>query len=1188
MQGKFEEAYAQLNAAQRLAVDTIEGPVLVIAGPGTGKTQLLTTRIANILTKTDVRAANILCLTFTESGAQTMRERLVNFIGQAAYDVTISTYHAFGSDLIRRFPDYFAELADTEPVDDLGADSILREIVGALPYSNPLKFSDNYLNDIRGLISDAKRALLTPEDLHAIAKQNLTFIAKASPIARECLASVARIDKKSATAFAELFSKLSANGAAPVSSSELLPRGKAAAEPKVSADNLPAALRLSSSEETGAAPLASLFIKSLAEALQAFDETGKTTAITTWKNAWLAKDEQGHFIVDGEKANRKLQAAADIYAKYLNELRTRKLFDYDDMILHAVRALETHADLRYSLQEQYLYVLLDEFQDTNGAQLRLVELLTDSPVHEGRPNVLAVGDDDQAIYAFQGADYSHMLQFQRMYRDVLLVPLTVNYRSHAAILHVARGIAEQIEERLHHHFPAIEKTLTAGNAKLPAKSIIERREAKSDVAQFSWVAKKIRALLDSGVPASEIAVLAPQHKYLEPCVAFLQQEQIPVRYEKRENVLDDAGVNQLLSMSRLVLALARGEHAAANHLWSEVLSFSFWHVPTSVIWELSWQASDARGNWTDLLLKRPALQPIALFFVRLSFLAGSEPLETMLDYLVGVQALDPEEPGSEPFTSPFYEHYFGSNANATSPSAAALSSEELKRSAAGRLTGETTGSTGALPRGNGSEGESAAVLGARNTNFWDLLTNLIVLRSRLREHRANSNEPFKLADFINFVEAHRAADIKILNTSPYQEASESVQMLTAFKAKGQEYAAVFVLGVNDEAWGSKARGQSSRLSIPPNLQFIRYAGATNDERLRLFYVAVTRAKTQLYLVNYTYNYAGKGLSRLKYLNETADKDGVVTSPLLPGSQQTVLPAEEGSATPSTELTAYWQQRHEQARSQADLRALLGSRLERFQLSATHICDFIDIIHCGPEPFFLKTILRFPQAPAPEMQYGNAMHETLEWLHHANKREGAVPSPAATLATFERLLRAKQLEPKQTELLLARGQAALPVYLQQRAHTISPSDQSEYNFRTEGVFAGPAHLGGKIDKLIINKTDKTITIVDYKTGRAHHRWQRDSKLHKYELQLYFYKLLVEGSHTFAGYRVTDAYLEFVEPDEHGNITELHVQFTDEKMAHLTKLIAAVWQRVQTLDLPNVSDYSKDMSGLEAFEQYLITA
>ncbi len=798
-----------------------------------------------------------------------------------------------------------------------------------------------------------------------------------------------------------------------------------------------------------------------------------------------------------------------------------------------------------------MYILLDEFQDTNAAQIKLVELLTNSPVNEGRANVLAVGDDDQAIYAFQGANYSHMLQFKAMYQDVLVVPLTKNYRSHAGILHVARGIAEQIEERLHHHFPAIEKTLTAENDKLPGQATVERHEAKSDVAQFAWVARKIRALLDGGLPAHEIAVLAPQHKHLEPLVAFLQQENVPVRYEKRENVLDDPAINQLLRMAELCLALKRRQHTAANSLWAEVLSFDFWELPTSLIWELSLQASDARQDWSEVLLERAELKPIVLFFVRLSMLAASETIETMLDYLVGVQLLDLGEPGFEAFTSPFYAFYFG-------------------QAAAGH---EQRNVAGLLPAAN------------TENNFWNLLTHLIVLRARLHDYKADETEPVKLADFIAFAEAHRAAGIKIVSTSPYQDAAEAVQLLTAFKAKGQEYSAVFVLAVNDEAWGSKAQSRGSHISIPANLQFIRYAGATDDERLRLFYVAITRAKLQLYLVNYTHNYAGKAMSRLKYLSETSE-DGVVQSPLLPRGARTVLPTPDHHALPSTELAAYWQQRHSSAQAADGLAAALAARLERFQLSATHLGDFTDIVHCGPESFFLKSILRFPQAARPEAQFGSAMHETLEWIHLHNKREERLPDEKAVLQAFAQKLAAKRLSEQQTALLLARGQESLHAYLAQRSASIAASNQSEYNFRNEGVLVGAAHVGGKIDKLIIDKSAKTIGIVDYKTGQAQSRWSRDVKLHKYEQQLYFYKLLVEGSHTFAGYRVVDAYLEFVEPDEQGKIVELHMQFNDEKMRALTQLIQSVWQCIKMLDLPDVSGYSADLTGIEAFERSLI--
>jgi len=231
-------------------------------------------------------------------------------------------------------------------------------------------------------------------------------------------------------------------------------------------------------------------------------------------------------------------------------------------------------------------------------------------------------------------------------------------------------------------------------------------------------------------------------------------------------------------------------------------------------------------------------------------------------------------------------------------------------------------------------------------------------------------------------------------------------------------------------------------------------------------------------------------------------------------------------------------------------------------------------------------LRFPQAPSLEVQFGNAIHETLEWIHSVVKRKGELPSEKQALLTFEQRLRAKRL-PEQQAVLLGRGVDALRAYLAQRQHTIQPTAHSEFNFRGEGVFVDDAHLGGKIDKLIIDPEAKTITIVDYKTGRAHNRWTREVKLYKYEKQLYFYKLLVEGSHTFAGYTVADAYLEFVEPDEQGMITELHIQFDEAKMEGLKQLIRTIWRRVKVLDLPDISEYSADLRGIEAFEASLLS-
>jgi DNA helicase-2/ATP-dependent DNA helicase PcrA len=200
MPSTFEIAYNQLNNAQKDAVDQIDGPVLVIAGPGTGKTQLLSVRIANILARTDTLPENILCLTFTDSAAATMRERLTNIIGQASYGITVSTYHAFGSDVMRRNPDYFIAESDMQSTDDLAIDSAFRDVIEQLPYSNPLK-PDVFLRDIKELISDAKRALMTPDDLRTMAEHNELFYRQMQTLLKPLTVQLSRVSKSSVQSF---------------------------------------------------------------------------------------------------------------------------------------------------------------------------------------------------------------------------------------------------------------------------------------------------------------------------------------------------------------------------------------------------------------------------------------------------------------------------------------------------------------------------------------------------------------------------------------------------------------------------------------------------------------------------------------------------------------------------------------------------------------------------------------------------------------------------------------------------------------------------------------------------------------------------------------------------------------------------------------------------------------------------
>lgn len=1117
----FQQALSRLNNRQRDAVEQTDGPLLVIAGPGTGKTQLLSARVAYILQQTDTLPQNILCLTFTESGAQNMRERLTRFIGQAAYDVTIGTYHAFGGDLIGRFPQYFGDHRAQQPVDGLGQREIIETIVGRLLFGNPLKSTQYNLHDLLSTLSEVKRGLLSEDDLRSIAADNLQFLADANTEIRQIFADFKTMPRKYETAV-PFFKNL---------------QGYLA-----SRDQTDYTLG------TSIKPLAHSIRYELDQALAEAADTSSTKPLTAWKNQWLEKDEDNNFILAGQRDSLRIAALADVFRDYTAELAERGLYDFDDMILRSIRALEQHNDLRYTLQEQYQYIMLDEFQDTNAAQLKLIKLLTNNPVNEGRPNVMAVGDDDQAIYAFQGAEVSNMLEFAQMYNGTRVINLTDNYRSHPEILHVAHEVAAQIGTRLENSFQDMSKLLTAADHDIPPEAHIDRHEFQADVGQYDWIAKQAAQLIKSGVPAHEIAVLAPRHKQLEPLVPYLNRLEIPVRYEKRENILEAPVVQQLLTMSRLALALQDGRDAEAEALWPEVLSYNFWQLPTSAIWELSWRVrADETLGWSQAVLADERFRLPGLLLLTLAKQAGNQSLEVSLDQLIGNAPLTTGEDATDAeISSPLKQFYMGQAARSEGPDL-----------------------------------------------FYQTLSHLTCLRERLREHqRSNGDEPLRLADMLRLVALYEAAGERMLNTSPYNQHAEAVQLMTVFKAKGLEFQHVFLPSVQDDVWGNASRSQSNHLKLPANLQAIRPAGTTEDERLRIFFVAVTRAKLGLHLTSYLQTYSGKSTKRLKYLNEVQQgTDGQSFKTLiLPAERQDVRRIEHETPELST-LELNWRQHHVAGLRDSSLAALLQQRLERFQLSPTQLCSYTDLIYGGPENFFFDYLLCFPHAPHTEAEYGTAVHESLQWLHQQTEAHGALPSPEALAAYFEERLKRRHLLPAPHAAYLLRGRQALMQYIAERGGLYQPASlqlKSEYSFRNENVRLGEAWLTGKIDLMEIDHSARRITVVDYKTGGHYDRWKADPKLHKFKRQLICYKLLIENSRSFKGYHVDTGRLEFVEPDENGKIHSLELQFDATETEATRQLIAAIWQQVHNLEFPDTSAYDQTLSGIKAFEAALMNS
>ncbi|MDR1082291.1 MAG: ATP-dependent helicase, partial [Coriobacteriales bacterium] len=469
MTATIKHELAKLNVEQRRAVETIDGAVLVVAGPGTGKTQLLSLRAANILMNRDVTAGNILCLTFTEAGAAAMTKRLSSLIGRDAYGVHISTFHSFATSLRDRYPSYFDRGALDHVISALQAKRLINTLLHELPVTDPLYQNQQdgifgNLGDVQSLISTIKRAGLAPEKFRAIIEQNLRFFE-----------------------FAERNTPLLEQINTPLSGSRDSKREFLDALREQTTEwtaSLPSELTQRVTEVPGIyVPYATHFVYALAEHELYDEETGKTTGYQNLRSRFFKKDKGGRFVFGDREVCEKLRSALGVFEAYQARLKRDACYDFDDMISDAIEAIEHSPELKFALQNQYRYLMVDEFQDTNGAQMRILDLLTDN---SRQPNILAVGDDDQAIMRFQGASVEFINQFEKHYDSVCRVVLKTNYRSTPSLVRLGQTIAQHIENRA--PASATEKKLVAHQAEAEPATFSAKAYPNPD-AQYYEVAK---------------------------------------------------------------------------------------------------------------------------------------------------------------------------------------------------------------------------------------------------------------------------------------------------------------------------------------------------------------------------------------------------------------------------------------------------------------------------------------------------------------------------------------------------------------------------------------------------------------------------------------------------------------------------------------------------------------------------
>ena len=347
-----------LNKPQREAVECTEGPLLILAGAGSGKTRVLTHRIAYLIEERKVKPWNILAITFTNKAADEMRERVDRLVGFGAESIWVSTFHSACVRILRRY------------IDRLGYDN---------------RFTIYDTDDQKTLMKDVCKRL-------------------------------------------QMDTKL-------------------------------------------------------------YKERNILAAISSAKNEMITPVEFAKRS-EGEYGRQRLAAA---YAEYEKQMRANNALDFDDLLLKTVQLFETNSDVLEAYRERFQYILVDEYQDTNSVQFRLVKLLA-----EKHRNLCVVGDDDQSIYKFRGANIRNILDFELVFPDAKVIRLEQNYRSTGNILTAANGV-------IRNNLGRKAKTLWTDN-KVGDKVQIRQFESAYDEADY--VVRDIRArIARDGRNYNDFAVL---------------------------------------------------------------------------------------------------------------------------------------------------------------------------------------------------------------------------------------------------------------------------------------------------------------------------------------------------------------------------------------------------------------------------------------------------------------------------------------------------------------------------------------------------------------------------------------------------------------------------------------------------------------------------------------------------------
>lgn len=717
----FLKALKRLNINQRRAVDTIEGPVLVVAGPGTGKTQILAARIGNILHHSDAQPHNILCLTFTDAAVIAMRERLVQFIGPEAYNVHIHTFHSFCNKVIQENPEYFG-MRELQAISDLEQAELFKQLLDNLATEHPLKrFTGKVYYEtsrMRDLFSTLKREGWSPEFIIKKAHEYLEEL----PLREEYQYKRANAKKNIK-----------------------------AGDPKVN-------------------------------------------------------------DINKEKAKIDLLIAAlNEFENFQELMLQNERYDFDDMISWVVKAFEEHEELLRRYQEQYLYFLVDEFQDTNGSQNFILEKLSG---FWDIPNLFVVGDDDQSIYRFQGASVSNIFEFYAKYKeDLQYVVLDENYRSSQKILDASASVIVNNNERLVNIIPNLIKDLTAKGEYATIETDVKILSFDNILQEEAHLVDKITKLYEAGQRLSDYAIIYRNHRQVEDIVKVLTLKKIPLNVKERINILDLPFIKKVIKILQYIQVEQR-RPGTGTYLLFEILHFDFFDVHHQDILKISYEARQQDRD-TDIVWREIMSSKERMFQLHILSASAIYKLGENLSYWTK---------------------------NVTDHTIQTLLEKIV------------------------THGGILEYIMKSNNKTWLMQVLSSFFEFIKKEHAQNPSLTIK--DLLSLIDRMTENNIK-MPVDKVITSQDGIHFITGHSSKGLEFNHVYILGANADNWEAK-RKSNRGYKLPDNLNRTDIGDQIEEER-RLFFVAMTRAKKTLQIGYANAKNEGKPIDKSRFIAEIMEE-----------------------------------------------------------------------------------------------------------------------------------------------------------------------------------------------------------------------------------------------------------------------------------------------------------------------------